>query len=82
MDKMGIERDSFKAELQRSDETEAHLRGEREAFRGRISELEETIDQNNLMIKEVRSMNGSMRKLEEELNHKLFTKNNFENENK
>lgn len=34
------------------------------------------------MIKEVRSMNGSMRKLEEELNQKLFDKNNFENENK
>jgi len=34
------------------------------------------------MIKEVRSMNGCMRKLEEELNSKLFAKDTFENENK
>jgi chromosome segregation ATPase len=80
--RISIERDNLKAKLQRSDETEAHLRGEREAQRQRIAELEDTIEQNHIMIKEVRSMNNSMRKLEEELNSKLFDKNSMENENK
>ena len=56
----------------------AQARGERDGLRLRLNESEVQNKQSNIMLQEMKLMKNNFRSLEDELNKKLFTKNQIE----